>query len=70
MNHEQLYIAETITDYIYNQKWLSVRDMRTLAHLRNDAVCVDSPIGEYKCQVKMMFPSQSGHELICVDMCL
>ncbi len=70
MTHEQLFLAETITDYIRNQKWLSVRDMRTLANFRNDAVCVDSPIGEYRCQVEIMFPSQSGRESICVDMCL
>lgn len=70
MWNEQLYLAETITDYINNQKWLSERDMRTLAHLRNDAVCVANPIGEYRCQVEIMFSPQSGREPICVDTCL
>lgn len=70
MTNEQLYLAKTITNYINSQKWLSKRDMRTLAHLRNDAVCVDSPIGEYKCQVKIMFSPQSERESICVDTCL
>lgn len=70
MTNEQLYLAKTITNYISSQKWLSERDMRTLAHLRNDAVCVDSPIGEYKCQVEIMFSPQSERESICVDTCL
>lgn len=70
MRDEQLYLAETITDYIRNQKWLSVRDMRTLANLRNDEVCVDSPIGDYKCQVEIQFSAQSERKPICVDTCL
>lgn len=70
MKHEQLYLAETITDYIRNQKWLSVRDMRTLANLRNDEVCVDSPIGEYKCQVEIRFSAQSERKPFSVDTCL
>lgn len=70
MTNEQLNLAETITDYINSQKWLSERDMRTLAHLRNDAVCAGSPIGEYRCQVEIMFSPQSGREPICVDTCL
>ena len=70
MKHEQLYLAETITDYIRNKKWLPVRDVRTLANLRNDEVCVDSPIGEYKCQVEIRFSAQSERKPICVDTCL
>ena len=66
MTNKQLNIAETITDYISSQKWLSERDMRTLAHLRNDTVCVDSPIGEYECSVE----TKSKWEPICVDICL
>ena len=70
MWNEQLYLAETISDYINGQKWLSMRDKRTLAYLRNDAVCVDSPIGEYRCQVEIRFSSQSERKPICVDTCL
>lgn len=70
MTNEQLYLAETITDYINSQKWLSVRDMRTLAQFRDNYVCADSPIGEYRCQVEIMFSPQSGREPICVDTCL
>lgn len=70
MTNEQLNLAETITDYINSQKWLSMRDMRTLANLRNDEVCVYSPIGEYRCQVAILFSPQSGREPICVDTCL
>ena len=70
MKHEQLYLAETITDYIRSHKWLSVRDMRTLANLRDDEVCVYSPIGEYMCHVKITFSAQSGRKPICVDTCL
>lgn len=70
MKHEQLYLAETITDYIRNKKWLSVRDVRTLANLRNDEVCVDSPIGEYKCQVEIRFSAQSERKPFSVDTCL
>ena len=70
VTNEQLNIAETITDYINSQKWLSARDMRTLSQLRNDAVCVDSPIGEYRCQVEIIFSPQSERKPICVDTCL
>lgn len=70
MWNEQLNLAETVTEYIRSQNWLSVRDVRTLAHLRNDAVCVDSPVGEYRCQVEIQFSTQSGREPICVDTCL
>lgn len=70
MWNEQLNLAETITEYIRSQGWMSGRDMRTLAHLRNDAVCVDSPIGEYRCQVEIRFSPQSGRKPICVDTCL
>lgn len=70
MTNEKLNLAETITDYINSQKWLSERDMRTLAHFRRDAVCIGSPIGEYKCSVAILFSLQSGRKPICVDTCL
>lgn len=70
MWNEQLFLAETITDYIRTQDFLNERDMRTLAHLRNDAVCVDSPIGEYRCYVEIHHSPQSGIDSLCVDTCL
>lgn len=70
MWNEQLNLAETITDFIRSSNWLNTRGQRTLAQLRDTAVCVDSPIGEYRCQVEIMFSPQSGREPICVDTCL
>lgn len=70
MWNEQLNIAETVTDFLRNSKWLNTRDKRTLAQFRDAVVCVDSPIGEYRCQVKIYFSPQSGREPICVDTCL
>ena len=70
LTNEQLFLAETITDFIRSSNWLTTRDQRTLAQLRDTAVCVDSPIGEYRCQVEINFSSQSGREPICVDTCL
>jgi len=70
MWNEQLNLAETITEYLRSQSWLSHRDAQTLAYLRNDAVCIDSPIGEYRCAVEIQFSPQSGREPICVDTCL
>lgn len=70
MTNEQLNLAETVTDFIRSSNWLNTRDQRTLAQLRDTAVCVDSPIGEYRCQVEIMFSQQSGREPICVDTCL
>lgn len=67
---EKLNIAETVTEYIRNSNWLNTRDKRTLAQLRNEAVCVESPIGEYRCYVKIYFSPQSGQKPICVDTCL
>ena len=46
MTNEQLYLAESVTDYIRENDYLNERDMRTLAQLRDSVVCVDSPIGE------------------------
>lgn len=70
MWNEQLLLAEIITDYARGADWLNTRDQRTLAQLRDTAVCVDSPIGEYRCQVEICFSPQSGREPICVDTCL
>lgn len=70
MWNEHLYIAETITDFIRSSDWLNTRDIRTLAQFRDAAVCVDSPIGEYRCQVEILFSPQSGRKPICVDTCL
>ena len=70
MTNEQLYLAEVVTDYISQNDYLSCRDMRTLAQLRDNYVCADSPIGEYKCQVEIRFSAQSERKPICVDTCL
>lgn len=70
MTNEQLYLAESVTDYINQSEYLSGRDMRTLAQLRENYVCADSPIGEYRCQVEIRFSSQSERRPICVDTCL
>ena len=70
MWNEQLNLAETVTEFIRSSDWLNTRDQRTLAQLRDTAVCVDSPIGEYRCQVEICFSPQSGREPICVDTCL
>lgn len=70
MKNEQLNLAETVTDFIRSSNWLNTRDQRTLAQLRDTAVCVDSPIGEYRCQVEIHFSPQSGRKPICVDTCL
>ena len=70
MWNEQLNLAETITEFIRSSDWLNTRDERTLAQLRDAAVCVDSPIGEYRCYVEIRFSPQSGREPIFVDTCL
>lgn len=70
MWNEQLLLAETITEYIKSQDWLNTRDQRTLAHLRNDACCVDSPIGEHRCNVQIIRSVQSGLKPIDCDTCL
>lgn len=72
MTREQLYLAETVTDYIRENDYLNGRDMRTLAQLRDAAVCVDSPIGEYKCYVPLIESRGPGNEpnVISVDTCL
>jgi hypothetical protein len=70
MKDEQLNLAETVTEFIRSSDWLNTRDIRTLAQFRDAAVCVDSPIGEYRCQVEIRFSPQSGREPICVDTCL
>ncbi|MBP5461208.1 MAG: hypothetical protein J6Y20_03690 [Lachnospiraceae bacterium] len=72
MTNEQLYLAEKVTDYIRENDYLSGRDMRTLAQLRESAVCTDSPIGGYKCYVEIVESRGPGHEptVICVDTCL
>ncbi len=70
MKDEQLNLAETITDFIRSSNWLNTRDKRTLAQLRDAAVCVDSPIGEYRCYVKIYFSPQSQKNPIAVDTCL
>lgn len=72
MWNEQLIIAETITDYIRSADWLNERDLRTLAQLRDSTVCVDSPIGGYRCYVKIVESRGPGYEptIICVDTCL
>ena len=72
MTNEQLYLAESVTDYIRENDYLNERDMRTLAQLRDSVVCVDSPIGEYKCYVELIESRGAGNEptIICVDTCL
>jgi hypothetical protein len=70
MTNEQLYLAEAVMDFINQNEYLSGRDMRTLAQLRDNYVCADSPIGEYKCQVEIRFSAQSERKPICVDTCL
>lgn len=70
MTNEQLYLAEAVMDFINQNEYLSGRDMRTLAQLRDNYVCADSPIGEYKCQVEIRFSAQSERKPFCVDTCL
>jgi hypothetical protein len=70
MCDEQLMMAETITDFIKASDWLHERDKRTLAQLRQSAVCNDSPIGEYRCYVEILSSQQSERKPICVDTCL
>lgn len=70
MTNEQLYLAETVTDYLSSQDWLNTFDKQTLAWIRFDSVCKDSPIGEYKCYTEIKFSQQSGINPICVDTCL
>ena len=68
--NEQLYLAETISDFIRESDWLNERDMRTLAQLRDSVVCNNSRIGEYKCYVEIFSSPQSGKKPIAVDTCL
>ena len=68
--NEQLYLAEVVTDYINQNEYLSRHDMRTLAQLRDNYVCADSPIGEYRCQVEIRFSAQSERKSFSVDTCL
>lgn len=70
MTNEQLYLAETVTDYINQSEYLSGRDMWILAQFRENYVCVDSHIGEYKCQVEIRFSAQSERKPFSVDTCL
>lgn len=70
MCDEQLFLAETVSDFIRCSNWLNTRDQRTLAQLRDAAVCVDSPIGEYRCYVEILFSPQSERKPIAVDTCM
>ena len=70
MTNEQLYLAESVADFIREADWLNTRDKRTLAQFREKMVCLDSPIGDYKCAVEIKYTPQSGIESICCDTCL
>lgn len=70
MDNGLLLMAETITDYIRENEWLSERDKMVLGTMRRDCVCKYSPVGEYKCYVELKFSQQSGAKSICVDTCL
>lgn len=70
MDNGLLLMAETITDYIRENDWLSVHDKRVLGTLRRDCVCKYSPVGEYKCYVAIKASQQSGYREIYLDTCL
>lgn len=63
MTNEQLYLAESVADYLSNQDWLNHFDMLTLAAFRDDLVCKNSDIGSHACCVK----TSHGY---CCDTCL
>lgn len=62
MTNEQLYLAESVADYLEN---LEEDDAawRILAEFRRSMVCKFSPIGEHKCSVET-------HYGWCCDTCL
>lgn len=71
MWEEQIIIGEAVAEYIIkNKSRLSAQDMRALSYFRESAVCVDSPIGEYRCAVEIRYSPQSGKKPICCDTCL
>ena len=71
MWEEQIIIGEAVAEYIIkNKSRLSAQDMRALSYFRESAVCVDSPIGEYRCAVEIRYSPQSGKKPIYCDTCL
>ena len=64
--------AEFICDLIAEKENLNFNDnmVTALCKARYETMCIHSPIGEHKCNVKINFMPQSGQEPICVDTCL
>ncbi len=64
--------AEFICDLIAEKENLNLSEnmVKALCKARYETMCIHSPIGEHKCNVKIHFMPQSGQEPICVDTCL
>lgn len=64
--------AEFICDLIAEKESLNFNDnmVTALCKARHETMCIHSPIGKHKCNVKINFMPQSGQESICVDTCL
>lgn len=66
---ENIECAELICD-ILGEHELSENEIEALCFARRKVMCDESKIGEYKCQVPIIFSPQSGMKEICVDTCL
>ena len=64
--------AEFICDLIAEKENLNFNDnmIEALCKARYETMCIHSPIGKHKCNVKIHFMPQSHQESICVDTCL
>ena len=64
--------AEFICDLIAEKEKLNFNEnmVKALCKARYETMCIHSPIGEHKCNVKIQFMPQSHQEPICVDTCL
>ena len=64
--------AEFLCDLIAEKENLNFNDnmVKALCKARYETMCIHSPIGEHKCNVKINFMPQNGQEPICVDTCL
>ena len=64
--------AEFLCDLIAEKDNLNFNEnmVEALCKARYETMCIHSPIGEHKCNVKIHFMPQSEQESICVDTCL
>lgn len=64
--------AEIISDILAEADKINFSETAkaALCKARYETQCKHSPIGEYKCYVKLYFSPQSGRKPICVDTCL